>query len=42
MLEERNAPVAASRAAQPSKPPATHEDENKTITQPLDGKEVSA
>ena len=42
MLEGRNAQGAASGAAQPSRPPATHEDDNKTLTQPLDGEEVSA
>lgn len=42
MLEECAAQGDASRAAQPSRPSATLEDENKTITQPLDGKEVSA
>ena len=42
MLEGRNAVGAASGAAHPSRRSETHQDENKTITQPLDGKEVSA
>ena len=42
MLEERAAQGAASGAAEQSGKNLAHEDEKKSITQPLDGKEVSA
>ena len=42
MLAERAAQGAASGAAEQSEKNLAHEDEKKTITQPLDGKAVSA